>query len=84
MKIRIKGEGRNLTLLFPTALLFSRGTAWLANTVGRQYAGEAMKDIPPEAMQAVFAELRRVKRKYGSWELVEAVSADGNRVNIVL
>ena len=84
MKIRIKDGGRNLTLLLPTALLFSRGTAWLANTVGRKYAGEVMKHIPPESVNALFAELRRVKKKHGSWELVEAVSADGNRVNIVL
>lgn len=84
MRIRINADGRRFTLLLPTALLFSRGTAWLANTVGRKYAGEAMKDIPPEAMNALFAELRRIKKRHGGWELVEAVSADGNRVNILL
>lgn len=84
MKIRIKDGGRNLTLLLPTALLFSRGTAWLANTVGRKYAGEVMKHIPPESVNGLFAELRRVKKKHGSWELAEVESADGEKVKITL
>lgn len=84
MRIEIKDGVRNLTLLLPTTLLFSSGTAWLANTVGRKYAAEEMKDIPPEALNALFAELRRIKKRHGSWELVDVESADGEKVKITL
>lgn len=84
MKIEIKGGGHTMTLLFPTLLIFSRGTAWLANTVGRKYAAEEMKNIPPEALNALFAELRRIKKRHGRWELVDVESASGEKVKITL
>ena len=84
MKIQIKGGGHNLTLLFPTGLIFSKGTVWLANHVGRRYAPEAMANIPPEALAALFAEFRRIKKQNKSWKLVEVESADGEKVNIIL
>lgn len=84
MKIHIKGDGYNIKLLLPTNLIFSRGTVWLANHVGRKYAGPAMDQIPPKAMAALFAELRRIKRKHGSWNLVEVDSSSGEQVLIQL
>ena len=84
MKIRVQGEERGFTILLSTSLIFSKGTAWLACHIGRKYAEDAMKDIPPEAMAALFAELRRVKKKHGSWELVDVHSADGERVQVIL
>lgn len=84
MKIVIKGGGHNLKLLLPTGLIFSKGTVWLANHVGRRYAPEAMANIPPEALAALFAELRRIKKRHGSWELVEVESVGGEKVNIIL
>lgn len=84
MKIEIRGGEENMTLLLPTGIIFSRGTAWLADTVGRKYAGDAMKDIPPEALKNLFAEIRRIKRRYGKWELVDVESADGEKVKITL
>ena len=84
MKIQVKAEGRDIKIFLPTNLVFSRGTAWLANHAGRVYAEDALKDIPPEALEALFAEIRRIKRRYGSWELVEVRSADGEVVNVTL
>ena len=84
MKIQIKGAGRNFRILLPDWLIFGRLTVWLANSAGRKYAGEAMEGIRPEAMKVLFAELRRIKKKYGSWELVEVCSADGERVKVEL
>lgn len=84
MKIQVKGNGYDINLLLPTALIFGKGTVWLANHFGRKYAGDAMKDIPPEALEALFAEFRSIKRKYGSWDLVEVESATGDRVLIRL
>lgn len=84
MKIRIKSEGQNLRLWLPTCLIFSRTVARLGGKYGLQYAGAAMKDIPPEAVEALFTELRRIKRKYKSWELVKVEGADGSIVDITL
>lgn len=84
MRILVKGGGHNINLVLPTSLIFSKGTVWLANHFGRKYAGDAMKDISPEAMGAFFAEFRRIKRKYGSWDLVEVESSSGEQVLIRL
>lgn len=84
MKIRIQSGEKKFTVPFPTCLVFSRGSAWIANHIGRRYAGDAMKEIPPEAMDALFAEFRRIKSKHGSWELVNVQSADGDIVKITL
>lgn len=84
MKIQIRSEGIGLTLYLPTNLLFSRGTVWLANHLGRKYAGPALDTIPPQALEALFTELRRIKKKHGHWDLVEVASADGEYVCIRL
>ena len=83
MRIRIQSGDTNLRLWFPTNLVFSRCTVYLANTLGRKYAGDAMKNIPPEALKVLFAEFRRIKRKYGTWELVDIESSDAS-VKIIL
>lgn len=84
MRIRVKGAGHNINIPVPTNLVFGKGTVWLANHFGRKYAGTAMKDIPPEALDRLFAEFRNIKRRYGHWELVEVRSADGQEVSITL
>ena len=43
-----------------------------------------MKNIPPEAVEALFTEFRRIKRKYKNWELVKIEGADGSIVDITL
>lgn len=84
MKIRIQSGEKKFTLLFPTGLVFSKGTVWLATHFGGKYAGDAMKNIPPEAMDTIFAEFRRIKKKHGSWELVDVQSAGGESVKVIL
>ena len=84
MKIRVQSQDTNINLILPTALVFSRGSAWLANHVGRKYSGNAMDQIPPEALKLLFAEFRRIKRKHGSWKLVEIDSSEGDHIRIEL
>ena len=84
MKIIVKTPEHDIRLGIPTALIFSQGSAWLANKLGRKYAPEAMMNIPPEAIPALCAELRRIKKKYGPYELVEVESASGEHVKITL
>ena len=84
MRIRIKSGAKNINLVLPTKLIFSAPVAWLGFVVGRTYVPDAMTNIPPEAMQAIFRELRNTKERYGSWDLVEVSSASGEQVLIRL
>ena len=84
MKIIVKSQEHNIRLGFPTAWLFGRGSAFLAEKLGRKYAPEAMGNIPPEASPILCAVLRRIKMKYGSYDLVEGESAEGDYVKIQL
>ena len=84
MKIRIKSEGQNLRLWLPTRLIFSETVARLGGKYGIKYAGDTMKNIPPEAIELLFAEFRRIKDKHKVWELVKIESADGSVVDIYL
>ena len=83
MRIRIKSDERNLNLVFPTNLLIGKTVVKIANTIGRRYT-DALEDIPPEALEIFCAELRRIKKKYGAWELVDIESSEGDIVQIVL
>lgn len=84
MRIRVISGKYNIHLIVPTGLVFSKATLWVVNKAARKHAPDAMKDIPPDAMDALFAELRRIKRRYGKWELVEVESADGDQVLVRL
>lgn len=84
MKIKIRSDEHKFTLLLPTGLMFSRATVWMINKLGRKYAGDALKDIPPEALDRLFAEFRRIKRRHRRWELVDVESADGDVVKVIL
>lgn len=76
MKIHVCSGEQRIRLWFPTGLIFGSCSAWLAETLGRRYATEAMKKIPAGAIPVLWAELRHLKRKYGSIVLVEVESAD--------
>ena len=99
MKIQVKVEGCNITIPVPTGLIFSRPSVWLWLKIARNASGQGSRyipdhvetraddffaKIPEEAMYALCAELMRIKRKYGSWELVEVHSASGEEVRICL
>lgn len=84
MRIHIQSPDCRLLLLLPTGLVFSRGSTWLINRIAGSFAGDTMKHLPPETVNALFAEIRRIKRTYGTWNLVEVSSADGKRVTIRL
>lgn len=84
MKIIVKSAEHTIRLGFPTSWMFGRGSAWLAEKLGRKYAPEAMGMIPPGATPILWAELRRIRKKYGAYDLVEVESADGDYVRIQL
>lgn len=84
MKIIVRSQEHNIRLGIPTDWIFSRGSAFLAEKLGRKYAPESMAQIPPDAIPVLCAELRKIKKKYGAYELMEVESADGQYVKITL
>ena len=84
MKIHVKSEGYNIRLWLPTNLVFNPMVARLAVRYGLRDAPDPVQNISPEALEALFAEFRRIKKKHGSWELVHMECASGDKVKIVL
>ena len=99
MKIRINAGGKRFHIAIPTDLIFSKPSVWLymkiarkCTAIGKRYMHEdvdvsvndILDNIPEEAVYALCQELRRIKRKHGSWQLLEVESADGSVVNIAL
>lgn len=100
MKIRVESQGRCFTIPVPTGLVFSDVTAWIMQYIGNKHTEDIMvyvpsharahmpsqpgKAISPRDMKRLFAELRRIKKRYGAWELVDVRTGDGQRVRITL
>lgn len=99
MRIRIKGDGHNINIPIPTGLIFSKASVWLYLKLARSFSSRAKKyipedteqtaekvlaQIPDEAVYALCAEIMRIKKKHGHWELVNVKSADGEEVQIIL
>lgn len=83
MKIRIRSDEKKFTVLLPTRLLFSKTVLKFGLRMGRKYSDQ-MPDIPPETVEALCDEIRRIKKKHGAWELVDVQSGDGEMVQIIL
>lgn len=84
MKIRISGRERNICLLLPTSLIFSGATIRLMN-IAVKFIPEDVRDyIPSDKLEMIFRELRRIRKKHGSFDLVDVESADGEKIKITL
>ena len=83
MKIRVSSEDYRFCIVLPTRLLFSKGLLKLGIRIGKRYT-KVVPDIPPAAVDALCDEIRYIKRKHGSWELVHMESPDGSMVQIIL
>ena len=84
MRIIIRSAEKNLKILLPTNMIFSAPVAWIGARYGLRYARDSAKEIKPDQLQALFAILRKTKRMYGHYELVDVESSDGTQVKIVL
>ena len=84
MKIRISDGQRGFHISIPNALALNHITARIVCSAARKHAPEAGDKLSPDALQAVFAELDRIKKKYGSWVLAEVESAKGTSIEITL
>ncbi len=84
MKIRVEEQQRSYTISLPSGLLFSRGAAWLLQHASVKIMGCDLTNLTDDQVKRLFAELRRIKTEYGSWELVEIHTASGKKVTISL
>lgn len=99
MRIHIKADGHNIRIPIPTGLIFSKPSVWLYLKLARKYssrgaqyipedaegtAEDILSKIPDEAIYALCAEIMRIKRKHGHWDLVEVKAASGEEVLIRL
>lgn len=84
MKIRISGRERNICLLLPTSLIFSGATIRLMNVAVKFIPEDVKEYIPSDKLEMIFRELRRIRKKYGSFDLVDVESADGEKIKITL
>lgn len=83
MKIQVKEAEKSFCLNLPTNLIFSRLVLRLA-LKHSSINGRKIDGLTAEAADALSAEIRRIKKRHGTWELVEVRSADGETVKITL
>ena len=84
MKIRVKDGKHNINLWLPNWLVFGKLTERISVAALKYYVSDDLERIPPEKLSVLFAEMRRIKQKYGSWDLVDVQSVDGTMVKIIL
>ena len=84
MRILVQSKGKRIHLVLPTQVIFSAPVAWIGLTAMRKYVPDSVRNLQPEAIRKLFREIRRMKRKYGSWDLVEVDSRSGEKVFIRL
>lgn len=78
MKIQIEENKHKFSITLPTNICLSKPVVKISMCLNKK------TDISAEAMYAICEELRRIKKKHGSWELVDFQSADGEKINITL
>ena len=78
MKIHIEKQNHKRSILLPTNFLLSKSMV----KVGMFLIKDS--EINKEAAYAICEELRRIKKKYGTWELIDLRSVDGERITITL
>jgi hypothetical protein len=87
MKIDIKtDEGKRIFLWFPTRLLLNRFTAWIAVAfINKENEESGAPKLRVRQFMPLVKEIHRQRRIQGrKWTLVDVVSADGEKVKIVL
>lgn len=84
MRITVKADGRRrFFIALPTGMIFSPTLLTLGLRIGRKYTGE-IPNIADRDLRAICREVKRIKRRYGRYELVSAESSNGDLVKIIL
>ena len=83
MRIHVQSDGYEFTIPLSDFLIFNPLGPWMVAAVIKKYAPQA-PCISPKTMRRILAETKRIKKTYGSWELVRLESADGDKVTIII
>lgn len=82
MKIEIRDSEGQKTLHLPTGMLMNKTVLGLV--CRNRSIQSRLRDLPPEAVEAIVAELNEVRKKHGSWELLEVDTPKGENIRIIL
>ena len=87
MKIKVQDKGRAYRIFIPGRLIWGRLTLRLVR-YGLSKASccgpDILSQLPPEAVEKLLLELRRLKKMHGSLELVEINTAQGQYIKVTL
>ena len=88
MKIAIQSEEKNLNLRFPSFLIFNGAVATLGcrfiNSYMEKHSSDVQIKIASKDARLLFKEIRKAKRKYKDWYIVEVDDENGESVKIKL
>lgn len=79
MKIRISAGERDFSLHLPNALVLNR---FVIRKALQKSSGESV--ISGKDLNRILEEVNRIRKRNGSWDLVEVQSSDGEKVKITL
>ena len=83
MKIHVQSDDHCIRLVLPTNLIFSPVIAHVA-CFALRFTPDDVPSISPDALKALFAEFRRIKKRYGTWQMVDMETSSGEIVKIIL
>lgn len=85
MKICVKESGsKGFSITLPNWMILRPKLIRFGLRAGRHYAGDSVPDIPQETIKALCCEIKAIKKKYGTWTLVDVQSSSGDLVQITL
>ena len=84
MRIHVQDGKRNIRFWFPTGFIFSSITAEIAALTMRKYVNDPHVNLSSEQLRVLFAEMRRIKQRHGSWELVNVEGAKGEVIQVII
>lgn len=88
MKIAIKSDEKSFSIRIPSFLIFNAAVATLGsrfiNSYMKKHTEDIQINIPPKDARRIFKEIRKAKRRYKNWHIVEIDDGDGESVKIKL
>jgi hypothetical protein len=84
VRIRVSDGHRDIRIWIPSGLVFNKLTISIGIWAMKKYTPQYSWNLTAEQLNAVFSELRRIKAKHGSWELVNVQGSDGEMVRVIL
>lgn len=84
MKITIETGTEHREIRIPDGLLFNSVSLWLIQSAIKKSSPVDLGKLNGRTRRAVLAEIRKVRKQYGSWKLVDIESASGEMVSITI